>query len=78
MSLAAGDSLYFYTDGVTEATDSDGAEFTTQRLIQLLHGWNTVPAWEIPQQVIDAVHVFERGADQADDITSVVLRYAGR
>lgn len=76
--LAAGDSLYFYTDGVTEATDSDGAEFTTQRLIQLLHGWNTVPAWEIPQQVIDAVHVFERGADQADDITSVVLRYAGR
>lgn len=75
VNLAAGDSLYFYTDGVTEATDCDGAEFTTQRLIQLLHGWNTLPAREIPQQVIHAVHAFERGAAQADDITSVVLRY---
>lgn len=77
MNLAAGDSLYFYTDGVTEAMDSDGVEFTAQRLIQLLHGWNTVPAQDIPQRVIHAVHAFERGAAQADDITSVVLRYAG-
>jgi phosphoserine phosphatase RsbU/P len=78
VNLAAGDSLYFYTDGVTEAMNSDGTEFTTQRLIQLLQGGNTAAAREIPQQVIDAVHAFERGAAQADDITSVVLRYTGR
>lgn len=77
IDLSAGDSLYFYTDGVTEATDSNNAEFTMQRLMALLHGWNAVPARDIPQQVINAVHVFEGGTAQADDITSVVLRYTG-
>ncbi len=76
IQLVAGDSLYFYTDGVTEAINDSGVEFTTQRLIQLLHGWNTRPACEIPQQVIHAVHAFEHGVAQADDITSMVLRYA--
>ncbi len=75
LNLAPGDSLYLYTDGVTEAMDCDGVEFTMQRLIALLHGWNVLPAHDIPQKVIHAVHTFERGAAQADDITSVVLRY---
>lgn len=38
IDLSAGDSLYFYTNGVTEATDSNNAEFTMQRLMALLHG----------------------------------------
>jgi sigma-B regulation protein RsbU (phosphoserine phosphatase) len=72
--LDVGDMIFLYTDGVIEAFDTDGHEFTSQRLAKVLgwHGWHTPE--RLIGAVLDAVRAFERGADQTDDITCVAVR----
>lgn len=80
VELRAGDQIFLYTDGVTEAFDPDGQEYGDQRLAQALGAaladTDRAPA-RIVAQVLADVHAFERGAPQADDITCVALRYLG-
>ena len=80
VDLQAGDQLFLYTDGVTEAFNPDGQEYGDARLAQVLHAalaaTDHAPA-HIAAQVLADVHAFERGAPQADDITCVALRYLG-
>ena len=80
VTLAAGDRLFLYTDGVNEAFDTDGEEYGVPRLERVLHALMAVPDCTpeaIAAGVLADVHAFERGAPQADDITCVVMRYAG-
>lgn len=80
VTLAAGDRLFLYTDGVNEAFDTDGEEYGVPRLERMLHALMAVPDCTpeaIAAGVLADVHAFERGAPQADDITCVVMRYAG-
>jgi sigma-B regulation protein RsbU (phosphoserine phosphatase) len=78
IDLRADDLVFFYTDGVTEAFDIDGTEYGEARLVDLL---KQVPpmasAADVANFIVEGVHAFERGANQADDITSVALRYFG-
>lgn len=74
LMLNPGDSIYLYTDGVTEAMDKANALYGEQRLEQYLasaDGWN-------PKQVCDGVnsdiHAFVDAAPQADDITMLAFR----
>ena len=76
--LQAGDVLFLYTDGITEARSPDGALFGEPALRATLTG--TAPdasADAYQAQVFEAIQQFMRGAPQADDITCVTLRYAG-
>ncbi len=75
--LQPGESLFFYTDGVTEATDIDEQEFTEPRLMEVLQNKQQHTAEDINALIFGAVHEFERGASQADDITCVSLKYNG-
>ncbi len=76
--MAAGDTLVLYTDGVTEAMDARMALFGEERLQELLA---SLPAGLTPAQVGQAlregVAAFVGDAEQADDITMLVLRYEG-
>jgi phosphoserine phosphatase RsbU/P len=78
LTLAPGDSLLLYTDGVTEATDIDGTLYGDPRLISELallpEGYT---ADHVSPHVLKSIRAFERGAAQADDITLVTLRYRG-
>lgn len=76
IELAPGDSLFFYTDGVTEAFDIDGVQFGEERLVEVLRSVRETPARDLPRTVVGRVKSFERGAPQADDITCVVLKVA--
>ncbi len=76
IELAPGDSLFFYTDGVTEAFDIDGVQFGEERLVEVLRAVRETPARDLPRSVVGRVKSFERGAPQADDITCVVLKVA--
>ena len=75
MTLAPGDALFLYTDGVTEAFDPDQQMFGEARLESLLAGLHGVPRHEWPQRVIDAVNRFEAGGPQTDDITCLIATY---
>ncbi|MFG1345754.1 SpoIIE family protein phosphatase [Xanthobacter autotrophicus DSM 431] len=78
LHLAPGDTLFLYTDGVTEAFDVDTAPYGEERLEELLRsGASEWSVHELSERVLASVHVFERGAPQADDITCLALRYFG-
>ena len=80
VQLQPGDLLLLYTDGVTEAFDPDGQEFGDARLLhtlQQLSAAGPLQAQPLAAGVLAAVHAFERGAPQADDITCMALRYQG-
>jgi len=74
LTLASGDAVLLFTDGVTEATNAAGAFFETERLLAAARA--DVPAQDLCDLVVDAVAAFRDSAPQADDITLVALRAA--
>lgn len=74
--LTPGDTVFLYTDGVSEAMDIDGNEFTEDRLTKTLSHTETLPIDRVLQRVRDDVKVFVGEAAQSDDLTCLVLRYA--
>jgi anti-sigma regulatory factor (Ser/Thr protein kinase) len=73
--LAPGDTIVLFTDGVTEALDTSEQLFTEQRLQQVLRDQGDGSAKEVATAVMGAVDTFAYGAEQADDITLLSLRY---
>ena len=73
--LAPGTLLVGYTDGVTEADSTDGSFYGDDRALALLEG---LPHDSSSQTAAEALHAdvvrFANGAEQADDITLIVLR----
>jgi len=73
--LAPGETFIAYTDGVTEAFDPAGDQFTLARLEQVVAG---LPADAMPEKtvgaVLTAVTKHAAGAEQSDDITLLALR----
>jgi len=67
-TLAEGESLVLYTDGVIETRSADGEEFGADRLITALAGSD---AEEVAQSVVNAVN---RYGKREDDLTILVIR----
>jgi serine phosphatase RsbU (regulator of sigma subunit)/pSer/pThr/pTyr-binding forkhead associated (FHA) protein len=76
-SLEPGDTLVLFTDGVTEAVNRNDEEFEMDRLIGIVEQNAAASVEDLQNAVLDAVNDFARGAQQADDITLLVLRYQG-
>jgi len=73
VTLAPGDVLVIYTDGVTEANDANGNEFGEGRLAETVRGKLTSPPADILTAIQQAVQNFSAG-EQSDDLTLVVAR----
>jgi sigma-B regulation protein RsbU (phosphoserine phosphatase) len=74
-SLAPGESIYVFTDGVTEAANGDGEFFAEARLEAVLRaGAGCSTAAEIVKSVGEAVRGFVGKALPSDDITMLVVR----
>ena len=77
IQLVPGDTLFLYTDGVTEATNAENEEFGLERMVDALNLELDVPVAKLVDNVRGAVGAFVGDAPQADDITMMVLRYFG-
>ena len=55
LTLAPGDRLYFYTDGVIEALDASGDEFGSPRLLAEIARWRHRPLREGLDGIAEAV-----------------------
>jgi sigma-B regulation protein RsbU (phosphoserine phosphatase) len=77
LTLAAGETLYLYTDGVTEAHNRTGELFAEQRLEAVLRESAGDSTNIVVTAVGDAVQRFADGAAQSDDITAMALRWLG-
>jgi sigma-B regulation protein RsbU (phosphoserine phosphatase) len=72
--LENNDTLYLYTDGVTEAADSRNNFYGAARLRETLDAHNSVPARELLSLILADIQAFSGGAEQSDDITMMALR----
>ena len=77
VTLAPGDTLVLYTDGVTEAMDAENEEFGMNRLQTVFAGGAPQGAEAANETVFAAVREFVAGAPQSDDITCLTLRRRG-
>ena len=72
-AFAPGDLLVLYTDGVTEAFGPEGEQFGEPRLEAILGETAALPPSAMARALLQAIHAFESGHDQTDDITLLVL-----
>ncbi|HKQ75353.1 MAG TPA: SpoIIE family protein phosphatase [Blastocatellia bacterium] len=77
VNLRPGDSLFLYTDGLSEARDLHDAEYGIERLARLLRD---VPA-SSPQAMISGcledLKAFSGGTPKSDDLTMMAVRWSG-
>ena len=73
ITLAPGDLLVIYTDGVTEANNAAGEEFGEARLIETVRACRSVAPAGIVAAIQNAVQKFSFG-EQSDDLTLVIAR----
>lgn len=77
LTLTPGDTLFLYTDGVTEAMNKEQQLYSDERLVELLDNTTKTGAMEIIELVNGSVAEFADGAEQSDDITMLALTYTG-
>ena len=74
IQLAPGDTLYLYTDGITEAFNPENVAFSPQRLQDALRQSAGQSLDQLVQGTIAAVRDFTGEAPQSDDITCLAIR----
>ncbi len=72
--LRKNDTLFFYSDGLTENFNSNDEEFGEKRLLDLLIENRFLGVEELKQKVIHEVSEFAGGRPPYDDFTIVVLK----
>ena len=75
ISLNAGDTIIMFSDGVTEAGNTNDEEFGDDRLISYVRAHTSLPAAGLVKGILQTVKAFYAGAPQGDDISVTVVRY---
>ncbi len=76
-TLQPGDSLFIYTDGVTEATNTKSELFGTERMLAALNKDPDASPDQTLHNVMEGIGSFVKDAEQFDDITMLCLKYIG-
>lgn len=79
ITLQAGDMLFLYTDGVTEAMNKDGQLYGESRMTEYVN--KLEPDMRLGDMIAAVkadVDAFADGAEQADDITMLAVHYCGK
>lgn len=75
LELNAGQTLFIYSDGVTEAINSSGEFYTDKRLKNQIRSCeNSSNPETLIDSIFSSVVQFEQGKEQSDDITMVALK----
>lgn len=77
LRLKSDDTIFIYTDGVTEAMNVDEELFDENRLQIALFNLKDKALTEIISGIRRQLNAFANGAPQFDDITMLALRYNG-
>jgi sigma-B regulation protein RsbU (phosphoserine phosphatase) len=73
VTLQPGDTLVLFTDGVVEAFNSAGEEFSDNRWLNIIRGLPNLNAQKTLQFLMKSVEDFVGATRQSDDITCLVL-----
>lgn len=75
LTLAPGDTLVVFSDGISEAQNPEGEEFGDDRLIACLEANRQGSTAAMREALIASTRAFALGANQSDDMTVLILRY---
>ena len=75
--LEKGDTIFVYTDGVTEATNAYDELFGEERLIAALNKNSDAIPENLLYNVTESINEFVEDAEQFDDITMLCFNYKG-
>jgi sigma-B regulation protein RsbU (phosphoserine phosphatase) len=74
LQLEKDDVIILFTDGVSEAMNQNGEEFSDERLEKLSLSLAPKSASEISNVILNDVNRFAYGTMQSDDITLMVIK----
>ena len=75
LSIAPGEWLIVFSDGISEAMSATGDEYGEPRIIDCIQKNKSLEPSRLLEALFSDVREFARGAAQSDDITAMVLRY---
>jgi len=75
--LSPNDTIFMYTDGVTEAVNSEMELFSEDRLKDKISAYRQESSKTLVDNTLQEVETFAQGTAQADDITIMALRFLG-
>jgi sigma-B regulation protein RsbU (phosphoserine phosphatase) len=73
IQIDPGDSVFLYTDGVTDAIGADGQEFGTDRMLRVLDKARHMAAAQMLDALEQALHGYIGETSRADDVTIVAV-----
>lgn len=73
--LARGESLFLYTDGVTEARNRCNGEYGAERLLQTVRESSGLAPRELIENCVESVARFQAGVSASDDVTIMAMRF---
>ena len=73
-----GDTLFVYTDGIPEATNTEFVLYGEERMIDALNAAGDVSLEELLKSVRTSVDWFVGNAPQFDDLTMLAIKYFGK
>jgi len=74
ITLHEGDALFMYTDGVTEAKNRQNKLWGEAQLLEVANNNRVYALKDFIHNIKSEIDAFANGAEQADDITMLVLR----
>lgn len=77
LTLTPGSKLFLYTDGVPEATNTEGELFGTERMLAALNEKTSARPEEMLKNMRRAVDGFVKDAEQFDDLTMLGFEFKG-
>ena len=77
LHLNPGDFVVTFSDGVSEALNASGEEFTDERLLAAVEAQRQESPQVLVEKLLSEVRAFCGDAPQSDDVTIVMVRYDG-
>jgi sigma-B regulation protein RsbU (phosphoserine phosphatase) len=74
VSLAPGDLLIIYSDGITEAFNAADEDFGEERLMDVLMKHRITPVQQLMEEILSHVRAFMGNAPQSDDMSLLIVR----
>ena len=77
IAMQPGDSVVFFSDGISDAQNAAGEMFGTERLMACVRKHRNKSAAKIAENVLNEVGRFQHGQERFDDETVVVVKVLG-
>jgi phosphoserine phosphatase RsbU/P len=72
--LGVGDVLVLYTDGITEAMNTESDLFGDSRLSRIVEEHGHLDSAELRERILREIEAFVGSADQHDDMTMILMK----